>query len=90
MSIWSFACLCCFVTSNVFQYMAGMPYEHSEHFKPFWLTKIRKREERKVLLSLKSCGIQLGPYGIASKRLGALICYAIMNNAVDAVLLFSE
>lgn len=73
-----------------FTYMTGLPCKNLENFKKFLIIQIQKKEERKVLRSLNSCGFHLGPYGIARSKLGLHICDEIIRNTVTVLLLDSS
>ncbi len=82
--------LCGFALAIILTYMEGLPLKNSEKFRCIYLTKIRGLEERKALLSLKSSGLKLGPYGTATAKLGILIWDDIIRNTVNALLLDSS
>ncbi len=71
----------------VILYLFGLPFKNLKSFKEIWLNKVHKRENKKVLASLKSCGFQMGPYGVSTSKLGLLICDDIIHNIVTALLL---
>ncbi len=79
----------CFVVAIVFTYLVGLPYKNLETFKTYWLTKVHCKENRKVLRSLRSCGFQMGPYGVSTSKLGVKICDDIIQNTVTVLLLGS-
>lgn len=81
--------LLAFVIAIVFTYLLDLPLRNTKKFKTLWVTKIHKKEERKVLISLKLCGFQVGPYGFATRKLGIQICDDIIHNIVTALLLDS-
>lgn len=76
-----------FLIAIVFEYMFGLPCKNLEQFQIIWQPKLRKKEERKVILSLKSCGFQVGPYGMVTRKLGLIIRDDIISNTVSALLL---
>lgn len=85
----SMSSLCC-VIAIVFTHMAGLPYKNSQKFKNISVSCLRKKEERQTLRSLKSCGLQLQPYGVCTSKLGVLIVDNIIQNTVDALLFDSS
>lgn len=45
-----------FVVAIVFNYLLGLPCKNLKKFKRFWLTKIRKKEDRKICFPLNHVG----------------------------------
>lgn len=77
-----------FMIALLLTYLANIPYDNSKLFRKNWIL-VLKREQRRMLLTCRPFGFQLGPYGIVTAKLGLSICDDIVRNSVTMILLDS-
>lgn len=73
--------------ATVFTALASLPCENVKKFCKTWKRVVKRELGRKLLKSVPVIGFMLGPYGLATKTLGLLICEDIMNNVLDLMLM---
>lgn len=76
-----------YVVALSFTYVASIPYTRSNRFKRYWISRVEKRDDKKVLVSCKAFGFKIGPYGTVNAMLGIHICNEIIDNTVTILLL---
>lgn len=74
------------VVAVVFTTLACIPSVNVERFSRSWKQVVRRLEARELLKSLPLIGFKVGPYGMATKTMGLLICEDIMHNVLDLML----
>lgn len=72
--------------ATVFTALGCIPRDNVQDFRESWKREVKRRLERKLLISVPEIGFILGLYGIATKILGPLICEDIMNNVLSLML----
>lgn len=79
-----FACVC---ASVVLTQMCGIIYINGSYFRSFWSDNLTSRAYKKQLVSCAPIGISVRPFGVVTARLGFNMCYYIMDNTVNLLLI---
>lgn len=79
----------CYVMVVVMTQYANIPRKNVIKFCEFWRWHVLTKGNRKVLQSCpNNVGFVLGPYGLATAKLGILICDDMTQNAISLILMF--
>lgn len=77
----------CFTLAILLTYLFNIPHKNSKKFFKFWMLHLRKNEDKKTIRALMPIGLKLGPYGLATSKLGIRICDDMIQNMIDLILL---
>lgn len=77
----------CFVIALALTYLANLPRKNLVNFKLNFMGIKLTRKDRKTVTACQSSGFSVGPYGIATSKLGLCICDDIVHNTVTLLLL---
>ncbi len=69
-------------------HLAGKPYVNAVHFQKFWKTFLRKKLDRKLLNATRYFGLDVGPYGVCTPKLGWAFCSDVVDNTANMLLIF--
>lgn len=70
-------------------FLSNFPQKHSKIFIQFWKSYLILKRDKKILRACKPLGFNLGPYGVATAKLGIIICDDMVQNTVTLMLLDS-
>lgn len=76
--------------ATVFTALGSIPGENVERFSKFWSRRVTGKLQQRQLKSVTVIGFKLGPYGLATKTLGLLICEDIINNVISLALVHDQ
>lgn len=68
----------CFAIAILFTYFAAMPTNNLFSNGTLWKAEVRRKLDRKLILSLPDSGLTLGPYGLVEEQLGTRISDGIL------------
>jgi hypothetical protein len=77
----------CFGLALLLTFLANDPYKNSRIFKLHWNQLRVSKIHRKMLYACKPVGFKIGAYGMATSKLGLLICDDIIQNTVALLVL---
>ncbi len=76
-----------FLIAIVMTHLGGLPCSNIKKYRQFWKMHLKRKEDLKILSSCRVVGISVGSYGIATSKLGLVICDDIINITVTLLLL---
>jgi hypothetical protein len=77
----------CFGLAFLLTFLNNFPNKNSKIFKFYWKQFVARKEDKRMLYACKPYGVDLGPYGMSTSRLGLLICDDMLQNSVAMLLL---
>lgn len=78
-----------FCVAILFTHMASIPRRNCLRFRCIWRTFGMKKIVSMDLRAIPDVGFKVGPYGLATRKLGVMICDDIIRNTVTVLLLNS-
>lgn len=76
----------CLAVAIVLTYLANLPRKSMFNFVRLWTILCNQKYDKRMLMACKPAGFSVGPYGIATSKLGICICDDILHNTVTMLL----